>query len=327
MGPDVTFNSRFDAFVAKVNASRTAFVYAGYIGGTGLDVGIGIAVDGTGNAYVTGWTDSPQSSFPVTPGPDVTFNGERDILGEMDAFVAKVNPSGTAFVYAGYIGGADDDLGAGIALDGEGSPYVTGRTSSPETSFPSAVGPDVTFNGFVDAFVAKVSRLGDNEIMPHIAVGGVWGTTLTLVNTGDETITFPLRFWTPAGDPWAVFVEGRGSGFWLGCPTPLPRPQNPVRRIERRPYVVNLRARGRSRPRAFDPRQVLTWASVCRETAKPKDPPQTAAGLGNDGPALRDLVAGEKVPTNLGERNMMFNRPFRQESETRRPMSTGEAEN
>ena len=53
----------------------TALVYAGYIGGTGFDRGFGIAVDGAGNAYVTGFTDSTEASFPVTVGPDLTFNG------------------------------------------------------------------------------------------------------------------------------------------------------------------------------------------------------------------------------------------------------------
>ncbi len=277
VGPDVTFNGQQDAFVAKVNAAGTALVYAGYLGGTSIDQGAGIAVDPAGSAYVTGQTNSPQASFPVAVGPDVTFNGDASAFSERDAFVAKVNPSGTALEYAGYVGGADSEAGRGIAVDGAGNAYLTGQTSSSEASFPVTVGPDgtfngvqdaflakvnaagtaleyagylggagddrgygiavdaegnayvtgltrsseasfpvtagpdVSFNGFIDAFVAKVSRLGDNEIMPHIAVGGVWSTTLTLVNTGDEMITFPLRFWTPTGDPWEVFVEGLGT--------------------------------------------------------------------------------------------------------------------
>ena len=64
-----------DAFVAKVNAAGTALVYCGYIGGSGDDEGYGIAVDGSGNAYVTGYTDSTEATFPVTVGPDLTYNG------------------------------------------------------------------------------------------------------------------------------------------------------------------------------------------------------------------------------------------------------------
>jgi hypothetical protein len=67
--------------------------------GTGTDDGPGVAVDATGAAYITGYTDSTQATFPVTVGPDLTHNGDTD------AFVAKVNAAGTALVYAGYIGG------------------------------------------------------------------------------------------------------------------------------------------------------------------------------------------------------------------------------
>ena len=63
--PDPTQNGGHDAFVAKVNASGTALVYCGYIGGSGDDEGDGIAVDGSGNAYVTGYTSSTEATFPV----------------------------------------------------------------------------------------------------------------------------------------------------------------------------------------------------------------------------------------------------------------------
>ena len=175
VGPDLTFNGLSDAFVAKVNPGGTALVYAGYIGGAGTDVGLGIAADNSGNAYVTGSTESTELSFPVTVGPDLTDNdrvgqglteqsrNEVDLHrpgGVSDAFVAKVNPGGTALVYAGYIGGAGTDVGLGIAADNSGNAYVTGSTESTEASFPVTAGPDLTFNGFVDAFVAKVA-------MPH----------------------------------------------------------------------------------------------------------------------------------------------------------------
>jgi hypothetical protein len=95
LGPDVTFNGGFqDTFVAKVKADGSGLVYAGYIGGTGNDIGRGIAVDGAGNAYVTGETDSNQlpteGKFPVKKGPDLTFN--RDLSDDFpsDGFVAKV---------------------------------------------------------------------------------------------------------------------------------------------------------------------------------------------------------------------------------------------
>jgi hypothetical protein len=90
----------------------------------------------------------------VTGGPDPTFNG-----GIFDAFVAKVNAAGTALIYAGYIGGAEIDFGVGIAVDSAGNAYVTGVTTSSEATFPVTGGPDLTFDGFVDAFVVKIAEV------------------------------------------------------------------------------------------------------------------------------------------------------------------------
>ncbi len=198
-GPDLTFNGGpFDAFVAKVNAAGTAEVYAGYIGGSGEDRGTGIAVDGAGNAYVTGDTSSTQATFPVLVGPDLTFNG-----GLFDAFVAKVNAAGTALVYAGYIGGSDSDLGFGIAVDGTGNAYVTGQTVSTEASFPVSVGPDLTYNGANDAFVAKVNASGaalayagyiggsSDDLGAGIAVD-VAGNAYVTGRTSSTEATFPV---------------------------------------------------------------------------------------------------------------------------------------
>ena len=128
--------------------------YAGYIGGAGGEEGHGIAVDQDGAAYVIGTTDSDQSSFPVTGGPDLTVNGNKD------AFVAEVKPDGSGLVYAGYIGGASEDRGYGIAVDQAGAAYVTGVTDSDQASFPVSVGPGLTYSRNYDAFVAKVEPGG-----------------------------------------------------------------------------------------------------------------------------------------------------------------------
>jgi hypothetical protein len=158
VGPDLTYNGGYrDAFVAKVDSAGTALLYCGYIGGSDDEYGSGIAVDSSGNAYVTGGTISTQATFPVTVGPDLTFNGG----GCGDAFVAKVNSTGTALVYCGYIGGSNDEVSPGITVDSSGNAYVTGRTKSNEATFPVTVGPDLTFNGgSYDAFVAKVNSTG-----------------------------------------------------------------------------------------------------------------------------------------------------------------------
>ncbi len=197
VGPDLTSNGGYDAFVAKVNATGTALVYAGYLGGSGYDEGLGIAVDGTGNAYVTGYTSSSEATFPVTVGPDLTSNGGNDV------FVAKVNPTGTALVYAGYLGGNGADVGYGIAVDSAGNAYVTGYTSSSEATFPVTVGPDLTYNGGSDAFVAKVNPAGTAlvyagyiggsaaEIAYGIAVDSA-GNAYVTGYTGSSEVTFPV---------------------------------------------------------------------------------------------------------------------------------------
>ena len=157
VGPDTTSNGGSDAFVAKVRPDGSGLVYAGYIGGSGFDIGFSIAVDGSGAAYVIGTSASSEASFPVTGGPDLTNNGGAD------GFVAKVSPDGSGLVYAGYIGGAGDERGWGIALDASGAAFVTGQTSSNEASFPVSGGLDTTFNGgLLDAFVAKVEPDGSS---------------------------------------------------------------------------------------------------------------------------------------------------------------------
>src|SRR5262249_53244082 len=122
-------------------------------GGDSGDNSHGIAVDGSGNAYVVGTTNFPAATFPVKVGPDLTANGGSD------AFVAKVAADGASLVYAGFIGGAADDFGNGITVGGSGDAYVV-STTNPGATFPTKVGPDLTANGGSDAFVAKVAADG-----------------------------------------------------------------------------------------------------------------------------------------------------------------------
>ena len=142
-----------DAFVTKLNPTGTALVYSTYLGGTSDDYGYGIAVDTAGNAYVTGYTAS--TNFPTTPGAfQTTYGGGSD-----DAFVTKLNPTGTALVYSTYLGGTDSDGGYGIAVDSAGNAYVTGYTAS--TNFPTTPGAfQTTFGGNGDAFVTKLNPTG-----------------------------------------------------------------------------------------------------------------------------------------------------------------------
>ena len=145
---DTTYNGA-DAFVVKLNGAGSALVYATFLGGSSSDGGSSIAVDEGGAAYVTGRTGS--SDFPTTPGAfDTGFNG-----GYWDTFVVKLDAAGSALAYATFLGGISDEGGRGIALDGNGAAYVTGRTDS--FHFPTTLGAfDTTYNGD-DAFVAKLA--------------------------------------------------------------------------------------------------------------------------------------------------------------------------
>ena len=150
-----------DVFVSKLNAAGTALVYSTFIGGNDFDFGRAIAIDASGNAYITGQTKSP--SFPTTAGAfDRTFNVDtcpRCGIDQYDAFVAKLNASGSALVYSTFLGGFDIDDGLAIAVDGAGSAYVTGETGS--LNFPTtAAAFDRTKNGAFDAFVTKVNAAG-----------------------------------------------------------------------------------------------------------------------------------------------------------------------
>src|SRR5262249_22266000 len=117
-----------DAFVAKLNAAGTALVYATYLGGSGGDLALGIALDGS-NAVVAGRTTS--ANFPTLNAVQATYAG-----GGSDAFVARLNSSGQALTFATYLGGSGSDLAEGVAVNASGVLGVTGLTQS--SDFPTA---------------------------------------------------------------------------------------------------------------------------------------------------------------------------------------------
>ncbi|MFH1998749.1 MAG: SBBP repeat-containing protein [Planctomycetota bacterium] len=229
VGPDVTYNSgssdmRLDAFVAKVNASGLFLDYCGYIGGYETDSGNAIVVDADHNAYICGETYADESTFPVKVGPDMTHNGGKD------AFIARVNAAGSSLDFCGYIGGSGSDYGNAAALDSQGFVYVGGETSSDENSFPVIVGPDLSFNGISDAFLAKLEPGGtgmiycgyvggDNqEFISSIALDEASNAFVTGWTHSDET-TFPvlagpdLTYAGGWGDCFIAKVHRTGTGL------------------------------------------------------------------------------------------------------------------
>ncbi len=142
-----------DAFVAKLNPAGTGFDFLTYLGGRKLDGAVGLALDSAGNTFVTGYTDS--EDFPVTPGAMSTnLPGKqipRTTVRPADAFVAKLNPTGSALLYSTYLGGTGADSAVAIAVDAAGCAHVTGSTES--TNFPVASVLDSTNCGI------RVARL------------------------------------------------------------------------------------------------------------------------------------------------------------------------
>ena len=151
---DIVLGGLTDAFVTKVNTAGSALVYSTFIGGSLLDRGFGIAVDGVGNAYITGSTDSA-ANFPTADTPfQPTFGGV------LDAFVTKLNTTGSALSYSTFLGGALIDQGNAIALDPLDDAYIAGSTDTSEFAFPPfpIASFQATFGGVTDAFVSKVTQ-------------------------------------------------------------------------------------------------------------------------------------------------------------------------
>jgi hypothetical protein len=139
--------------VTKVNPTGTGLVYSTYLKGSFNEQATAIAVDSGGNAYVAGFTAS--SDFPTTPG---TY--QPSLRGSSDAFVTKVNPTGTALVYSTFLGGSSDDQAVAIGLDSGGNAYVAGGTASGD--FPVTVdGSFSTYGGGLsDGFLAQLNPTG-----------------------------------------------------------------------------------------------------------------------------------------------------------------------
>jgi hypothetical protein len=144
-----TYGGVRDAFVSKVNAAGSAFVFSTYLGGSDLEVGQAITVDSVGLAYVAGQTLS--TNFP-TANAFQGANGGTTVT--QDAFLTKFNAAGSAFVYSTYFGGSGGEIAFGVAVDSAGNPYIAGTSSSLNT-LPTANAIQCTRSGSQDVFVAK----------------------------------------------------------------------------------------------------------------------------------------------------------------------------
>lgn len=169
------------AFVAKLNPAGSGLVYSTYLGGSDGESGQGIAVDSSGDAYVTGYTSS--TDFPTV------HPLQASDRGDYDAFVAKLNSDGSALVYSTYLGGSGVDYGYGIAVDSFGNAYVTGRTYS--TDFPTAHALQKSYGGELDAFVAKLNAAGSALVYSTYLGGSEYdeGNAVAVDSSGNAYVT------------------------------------------------------------------------------------------------------------------------------------------
>jgi len=186
-GLDTTFNGPAggsDAFVAKVNPAGTDLVYCCFLGGAANDVCSGVAVDPSGNAYITGWTFS--QDFPVSYGPGLT--PQPNISEFSDAFVTKILFTGTALIFSGFVGGSKTDKALAIAVNDMGDAVITGSTESdnlPERFYRRQ------YQGAEDAFVSQIWRDG-LAVTYSVCIGGLGsdlGTAIAVDHYANVYIT------------------------------------------------------------------------------------------------------------------------------------------
>ena len=212
---DTTQNGFLDVFVTKLNAAGSGLLYSTFLGGSNDDFGNGITVDSSGNAFVTGRTDG--AGYPTTAGGfDITQNGNDDV------FVTKLNVAGSGLLYSTFIGGSNDDVGFGIAVDSSGNAFVTGWTNGGVTDYPTTAGVfDTTHNGAADVFVTKLGGGatpfdfdGDGKTDISIfrpSVGEWW------INRSSNGSTFATQFGNSADRIASADFTGDGKtdiAFW-----------------------------------------------------------------------------------------------------------------
>jgi hypothetical protein len=152
---DSTSNGAHDCFVLKLSANGLTLLYSTFIGGESFDHASSIAVDASGNTYVTGYTES--ADFPTVNAYDRTYHHSMQLDRPGDCFILKLSADGSTLVYSTFVGGSTLDLGESIAIDSSGNAYVTGRTSSYD--FPTINAYD-SINEGGDCFVLKLSANG-----------------------------------------------------------------------------------------------------------------------------------------------------------------------
>lgn len=173
-----------NAFVTKMSPDGSSLEYSTYLGGSNYDVGNAIAVDNNGNAYITGFTESPD--FPTT---SEAFQKTLACGASSNAFISKLDPDGFGLIYSTYLGGSSSDMGSDIAIDLSGNAYVTGSTDS--LDFPITAGSfQTTLTGLQNAFITKLNPMGTAPVYSTY-VGGTaydYGSGIAVDSAGNASI-------------------------------------------------------------------------------------------------------------------------------------------
>lgn len=325
-----------DAFVVKLNPAGTDIVYSTYLGGDMEDQAFGIAVDTSGNAYVTGQTCS--RNFP-------TRNARQASIGGFcDAFVTKLNAAGSALEYSTYLGGRNIDPGMAIAVDAAGSAYVVGWTQS--LDFPVRNAFQATLANIGDAFVAKFNAAGSDLVFStflggnHLdfaraiavdAAGNAYvtgetrSTNFPTVNalqpTKGESLAYGDAFVTkfnPSGsalvystylggscdtEGWGIAVDAAGSAYVMGntCSTNFPtvsafQPQYGGGEFSRDAFVSKLNPAGTA----------LVYSTYLGGSGSENDENMGAIAVDANGQAY---VAGMTCSTNFPVKSALQSTP------------------
>ena len=273
-GLDAAFGGNQNAFAAEINAGDTALVYSTYLGGSGTDLGNGIAVDPQSNAYVAGYTSS--ANFPVTNAVQSSLSNTS-----ANAFLTEVAAGGASFVYSTYLGGSGNANGYGdyalaVAVNSQGDAYVAGYTGS--LNFPN-LNAVQTANNSPDAncFITQMAAGGTGLVYSTFLGGSVFDEAngLAVDNNGDAYVTgttYSTDFPVTAIPPQAGLL-GTNNSFLAEISQPLPPTATPT------------------------PTNTATATSTCTPTATlTNSPTLTSSPTSTDTPTITATF----TPTNTG---------------------------
>lgn len=202
--------SSMNGFITKINAAGNSIIYSTYLGGSTTNRIYGIAIDKQKNAYVTGVTTS--SNFPITAGAFQTT-----LSGSQDAFITKINTTGTSLIYSTYVGGSSDEFAYGIDVDNQQYAYIIGHTLSTDYDITTGALQNTHAGGVYDCFLTKINVSG-NALVYSTYLGGIYADYAKCIVVDDKANAYVGGFTGGSGFPissssFQTTQNGSGDGF------------------------------------------------------------------------------------------------------------------